>query len=102
MLEYQQESVGNATLALRPRPSKTFTLRLPYKKQDMKLQWLMAGGSDAITGITFDGYSYAAELANGLPVRLSNVTQGSQMITGKIGELVVEVPDSSAVFIDFT
>ena len=60
----------------------------------------MANGSDAITGITFDGYSYNYELDAGRPVLLRNVTRGETAIV-KNGLVKVDVPASSAVILDF-
>jgi hypothetical protein len=61
-----------------PRPVEKYEFHLPKgchgKLADV--QWLMANGSDAITGITFDAWSYNYELDGGLPVRLDNVTRG--------------------------
>lgn len=63
---------------------------------------LSANGSDAITGVTFDGYSYAAELAEGKPVRMNNVTRGEQIAVGKDGKVNVKVESSGAVILDFS
>ena len=59
----------------------------------------MANGSDAISGITFDGYSYNYELDEGKPVRLNNVTYGEKINVGKNGMLKVDVPWSSAAIV---
>lgn len=60
----------------------------------------MANGSDALSGITFDGYSYNYELDNGLPVRLHNVTRGECIEVGAEGKANVKVPASSAVIVN--
>lgn len=62
---------------------------------------LSANGSDAITGITWDGWSYNYELDRGRPVRLRNVTAGEYVTVGAGGLVSVTVPDSSAVLLDF-
>ncbi|KAJ3499396.1 hypothetical protein NLG97_g376 [Lecanicillium saksenae] len=67
----------------------------------VRIQRLMANGSDAITGITFDGWSYNWELDAGRPVRLHNVTTG-EMATVKDGRVTVHLPDSSAALLSFT
>lgn len=59
----------------------------------------MAGGSDAITGVTFDGYSYAHDLKEGKPVRLSNITVGEKA-TVKKGAVTVTLPASSGAIIN--
>ncbi|ROW07920.1 hypothetical protein VMCG_03621 [Cytospora schulzeri] len=66
------------------------------------IQRLYANGSDAITGITWDGWSYNYELAYGLPVRLDNVTVGEYATVGEDGTVDVSVPDSSAALLSFT
>ncbi|KAI1464112.1 glycoside hydrolase family 79 protein [Daldinia caldariorum] len=61
---------------------------------------LRANGSDAITGITWDGWSYEYELDRGRPVRLGNVTVGERV--GVVdGVVEVSVSDSEAVVLDF-
>ncbi|KAL9082694.1 MAG: hypothetical protein Q9159_006234 [Coniocarpon cinnabarinum] len=83
-----------------PRPSQTYTFSLPTDAisdgQNLTVQRLMANGSDAITGVTFDGISFNYELDDGRPVALGNATTGEMvMVTG--GAVSVEVADSSAV-----
>ncbi|KAI1477023.1 glycoside hydrolase family 79 protein [Daldinia eschscholtzii] len=61
---------------------------------------LRANGSDAITGITWDGWSYNYELDRGKPVRLENVTVGERV--GVVdGVVEVKVSNSEAVVLDF-
>lgn len=64
------------------------------------VQRLLANGSDAITGVTWDGFSFNYELAEGRPVRQLNVTGGELAII-KEGVVTVEVPDSSAAIVRF-
>lgn len=83
-----------------PRPARPFSFLLSDLHDDTEfaVQRLMANGSDAITGITFDGWSYNWELDNGKPVRLHNVTTGETLRPSK-GVVSVKVPDSSAVLL---
>ncbi|KAL1865293.1 hypothetical protein VTK73DRAFT_5294 [Phialemonium thermophilum] len=85
-------SAGTRSLIQRragvPRPKK------------IAVQRLWANGSDAITGITWDGWSYNYELDNGRPVRLHNVTVGETVTLGCNGQVTVNVPDSSAVLLN--
>ncbi|KAM3414650.1 hypothetical protein BST61_g9809 [Cercospora zeina] len=81
------------------RPASNFSFQVPRQYRSASLQRLTANGSDAITGVTFDGFSYAHELDEGRPVRLNNVTIGEQ-VEIKRGEVTVEVPDSSAVVLN--
>jgi hypothetical protein len=83
------------------RPSLSYEFQVPPGYNDkVKIQRLSANGSDAITGITFDGYSYNYELRLGKPVRLGNVTVGE---TAEVqnGIVSITVPDSSAVILNF-
>ncbi|KAK0618177.1 hypothetical protein B0T17DRAFT_618803 [Bombardia bombarda] len=92
-----------------PRPSAdyNFTIagyaaaRKKAGSQVVAVQRLLANGSDAITGITWDGWSYNHELAGGRPVRLGNVTVGETASVGVDGTVGVTVPASSAVILDF-
>lgn len=65
------------------------------------VQRLSANGSDAITGITWDGWSYNWELDEGRPVRLDNVTVGEYVTVDENGTVAVSVPDSSVAMLSF-
>jgi len=60
----------------------------------------MANGSDAITGITFDGLSYNLELDGGMPVKLKNVTTGEVLQAAQDGSISVTLPWSSAAILN--
>ena len=94
---------NNYTVPSAPRGVGEFMLQVPKDcgGKMATLQRLMANGSDAVTGATFDGYSYNYELNNGKPVLLGNVTRGESVRVGRKGDLKVEVPDSSAVLLSF-
>ncbi|PQE13530.1 glycoside hydrolase family 79 protein [Rutstroemia sp. NJR-2017a WRK4] len=109
---HQYNYTVNGTSSVRnpvARPVRNFTITIPSSATSQHsyalpsvatLRALHANGSDAITGITYDGYSYNYELNNGLPVRLTNVTVGKTVsVTG--GKLVVPVEDTGAVMVDF-
>jgi hypothetical protein len=83
------------------RGSKSYTFELEGVKDGVEvyLQRLMANGSDAITGCTFDGWSYNYDLDMGKPVRLHNVTIGEKTKV-RNGEVTVQVPDSSALLLN--
>lgn len=65
------------------------------------VQRLSANGSDAISGITWDGYSFNYELDEGRPVRLANATVGEFVVVAADGTVAVSLPDSSAAMLDF-
>lgn len=83
------------------RLTRLYSLKLGSALGDatVTLQRLHANGSDAITGITWDGWSYNYELAEGKPVRLHNVTVG-ETFKARNGLIEVAVPDSQAVVVN--
>ena len=96
----------NATVPSQQRPStrgsQTYLFSVSQSDNTpVKVRSLLADGSDATTGISFDGYSYDYQLKQGMPVLLSNITRG-QTVTVKNGIVNVQVMDSSAVILDFT
>ena len=92
------------TVTSMPRPSETFSFQLPTAHgafmKGINVQRLMANGSDAITGITFDGLSYNLELDEGMPVRLNNVTAGEVLQAAQDGTISVTLPWSSAAILN--
>jgi hypothetical protein len=81
------------------RTVRTYSFNVGNTTTSASIQRLFANGSDAITGITWDGWSYNYELNAGRPVRLDNVTVGETVpITGGIVEVVVA--DSQAVVLN--
>jgi len=101
--DHNTTAENNYTVPSAPRGVGEFMLQVPKDcgGKTATLQRLMANGSDAVTGATFDGYSYNYELDNGKPVLLGNVTRGESVRVGRKGDLKVEVPDSSAVLLSF-
>lgn len=109
-----------ASMLLRPSQNYTFSVPAPalgandtrssgrpHRTHDrgnsttgVLVQRLLANGSDAITGIAWDGWSYNVELAGGKPVRLANVTTGERLAV-QGGQVTVSVPDSSAALLHF-
>ena len=82
-----------------PRPNQTYSFQLPEgvaAGKAVSVKRLIANGSDAITGVTFDGLSFNYELELGMPVKLDNVTTGETVVP-QDGVISVVVPDSSAV-----
>ncbi|QIX01376.1 hypothetical protein AMS68_006893 [Peltaster fructicola] len=82
------------------RPIQHYGFQLPQGVYKMyTLERLLAAGSDAVTGITFDGYSYNHDLDNGKPVLLKNVTRGETGDVTSDGRIYISVPRSSAVIV---
>lgn len=89
------------------RGSVDYRFRLPAaddlrrgRGRGARIRRLMANGSDAITGITWDGWSYNYDLDGGRPVRLGNVTAGERAVVGEDGVLTVRVADASAALLE--
>ncbi|KAK4672308.1 hypothetical protein QC763_101970 [Podospora pseudopauciseta] len=70
-------------------------------RQKVKVQRLRANGSDAVTGISWDGWSYNYELDQGRPARMGNVTTGEEVEVDGMGRVKVGVEDSSAALLVF-
>lgn len=88
------------------RPNETFQFQMPshLHTRRISVSRLMANGSDAITGIDFDGWSFNYDLDGGRPVRLDNVTLTSRtelLGVGQDGVLSIDVPWSSAAIVNF-
>lgn len=99
MMEYNA-TPPNQYINNYPRPVERYEFQLPKGYHGKaEVQRLMANGSDAITGVTFDGYSYNYELDEGKPVVLQNVTRGETVAVGKDGMMWVDVPRSSAAIV---
>lgn len=95
-------TAGNEFLNDYDRPVKHYSFQLPHGVEGhFDVQRLTANGSDAITGVTFDGYSYNYELDNGLPVKQNNVTTGEKVRVGHKGSLELVLPWSSAAIVVF-
>ncbi|KAK8122332.1 Beta-glucuronidase [Apiospora sp. TS-2023a] len=88
----------NSASAPPQRPARAYSFTVGGGATTARVQRLYANGSDAITGITWDGWSYNYELDEGRPVRLGNVTVG-ETLQVQNGTLVITVPDSQAVLI---
>lgn len=101
MMEYNH-TAGNKYFNHYSRPIETYNFQLPASVAGTaEVQRLMANGSDAITGCTFDGYSYNWELDDGKPVLLHNVTRGETVNVSTGGKMSIDLPRSSAAIIRF-
>jgi hypothetical protein len=101
MMEYNHTE-GNKYFNHYPRPIERYYFQLPTAVSGKAaVQRLLANGSDAITGCTFDAYSYNYELEEGKPVLLYNVTRGETVFVTNDGKMSVDVPRSSAAIVRF-
>lgn len=83
------------------RPVATYTFQMDGACcGEAVVQRLMANGSDAITGVTWNGVSYNYELQNGRPVQLHNVTSDERIQVGQDGSFSVDVPWSSVAMVN--
>ena len=100
VINMQQYNYSNASTE-GPRPVSMYSFQVPEScgGQNATVSRLMANGSDAITGITWNGLSYNYELQSGMPVRLDNVTIGETIVVGANGSMIVDVPHSSAAMV---
>ena len=95
------DSLSDSPSASTQRPVAKYSFQIPATlAKSLSVQRLMANGSDAITGITWDGWSYNYELQGGKPVRQSNVTIGESLSVSKKGMIEIEVPYSSGAMIN--
>lgn len=95
MVEYNYTAAG-----VTARPSADYSLNVPEGCENITVQRLYSNGSDAITGITFDRYSYNWELDDGRPVLLSNVTRGESLPISASRQATVGLPYSSAAILN--
>ncbi|KAF2645814.1 hypothetical protein P280DRAFT_417944 [Massarina eburnea CBS 473.64] len=101
MNQYNYTGTGSSTLAGRPQQAYNFTVPTSCAGTGT-VHRLLANGSDAITGITFDGLSFNYEVAEGKPSKLGNVTTGQVVYVGNDGGFAVDVVDSAAAIVQLT
>ena len=98
------DSGDGAATNSKPWLSKTFDFNLPAGKAKalrvVSVQRWMANGSDAITGITFHGFSSNLELDEGLAVKLNNLTTGEVLQAAQDETISVTLPWSSAAILN--
>lgn len=101
MVEYNYTS-GADSLSEKDRPKAKYPFHLPYSvtSGSVSVQRLLANGSNAITGVTWDGFSYNYELKAGKPVRMNNITTGEMVLVGADGVVTLEVPYSSGALLN--
>ncbi|RMZ74141.1 glycoside hydrolase family 79 [Pyrenophora seminiperda CCB06] len=83
------------------RPEDPYMFQVPSScKGEADVKRLMAEGSDATTGISWDGYSFDYELGEGRPVRMANAKRGEKLSVREEGMFSVQVPWSSVAIIE--
>lgn len=87
------------------RPVETFEFQFNGEQaaavKSVVAEQLIANGSDAITGVTFGGYSFNHELEEGRPVLLQNVSASEPVQIQQGGLFTIDLPWSSAVILNF-
>lgn len=69
--------------------------------KSLSVHGLMANGTDDITGITWNGFSYNHELEGGRRGRFSNMTFDQTGQVDSKGVVQLEVPYSSGAILNF-
>jgi len=86
--------------SLQVRPEKKYSFQVPTSCAGIGVvQRLLANGSHAVTGVTWNGLSYNYELQEGKPVLLGNVTKDEVTWVGQDGVFNVNVSESSAAMV---
>lgn len=102
MMAYNATDYNSDYATRGPRVLEEYDFQLEVEKyagRTVEARRLLANGSDAISGITFDGYSYNFELDEGKPILLQNVTRGETVVIDDKGVLKLDVPWSSAAIL---
>jgi len=101
----QMRAYNYSTAGPGQRPVETFEFQLDGELaatvKEVVAERLIANGSDAITGVTFGGYSFNHELEEGRPVLLKNVSASEPVQVQQGRGFAVNVPWSSAVVLNF-
>jgi Glycosyl hydrolase family 79 C-terminal beta domain len=102
-LEQYNYTSTNGSVNSAARPKTTYWFSAPTGCAGAAMvSRLMANGSDAITGITWGGYSFNYELQKGNPVLQTNVTKEEAVLIGEDGTLLLDVSASSAAMVKLT
>ena len=101
IINLNQYNYTAASLSSRPYTTYNFTVAASCAGVGV-VQRLIANGSDATTGITFNGASYDYEIAKGKPKLVDHATKDEIVWVGQDGGVAVQVPDSSAALLQLT
>jgi Glycosyl hydrolase family 79 C-terminal beta domain len=83
-----------------PRPETTYYFAAPLQcAGNATVSRLMASGSDAVVGVSWNGYSYAHEQDLGKPRLLGNVSHDESLTVSPFGTFKLDVPHSSAAMV---
>jgi hypothetical protein len=84
------------------RPSTPFTLKAPTACQGpATISRLWAPGHDSTSGVSWDGFSYEANMGQGRPAIIQGRARGETAAVGTDGGVKVEVENASAVMLTF-
>jgi hypothetical protein len=101
IINMNQYNYSVSSKSRRPVPSYNFTLPESCKGSGI-VQRLIANGSDALSGVSFNGMSWNYELDGGKGQLLGNATKDEVVWVASDGDVSVEVPDSSAALVQLT
>jgi hypothetical protein len=82
MIEYRSDSGI-------PRPSNTFTMKLPQRVKEVRIERLTAPGAEALSGITFGGVSYDYMLSKGKSIAVDGAAAKEKAKVTKSGTLSI-------------
>lgn len=81
------------------RPSRQYQFQVPEQHRRVKIERMIAPGSDSTENITFAGISYDYDLKHGKPV---TVDAKKEIVEVRDGMVSIDIPDSSAVLLSLT
>lgn len=81
------------------RPVRKYHFRVPKQHRHVKVERMIAPGSDSTHNVTFGGISYDYDLNHGKPV---TVNPKKETIKARDGIVSIDVQDSSAVLLSWS
>ncbi|KAJ5995408.1 hypothetical protein N7481_002385 [Penicillium waksmanii] len=78
------------------RPCRQYQFKVPGRHDRVKVERMIAPGSDSTSDVTFGGISYDYDLRRGKPV---TVHSEKEMVEVRGGTVSIDIPDSSAALL---
>ncbi|KAJ5741509.1 hypothetical protein N7533_010918 [Penicillium manginii] len=78
------------------RPSRKYQFQVPGRNHHVKVERMIAPGSDSTSGVTFAGISYDYNLKRGKPVTVHSKKETAEVRGGTVS---IDIPDSSAAIL---